>query len=113
MNNSENNCYDCLYYQIDSDCRGIEPCSNFKPKDSWDRVAEPHQSCRPITTKKVKIAPGLVLWCNRGKNMLLIESNGMAGAVDLSRCENQEAVDAWIRDTEEQTLTYQEVLEVK
>jgi hypothetical protein len=61
----------------------------------------------------VELFPGLVLWCNRGKNLLLIESNGMAGAVDLAQCDNQEAVDDWIREAEEQTLTYSEALDVK
>jgi hypothetical protein len=96
----EKSCFSCHYDGIDADCNGAQVCSNFKPSDKWTKILEPHEKCRPITAKQVKIAPGLILFCNKGKNLLLIESNGMAGAVDLARCENQEAVDAWIKDVE-------------
>lgn len=50
--------------------------------------------------KSIVIYPGLRLYCNRGRNMLIFEINGISGFLDLSQCENQEAVDAWIRDVE-------------
>jgi hypothetical protein len=99
-NNDDKSCTMCLYDGIDYDCSTTQVCSNFKPTDKWAKILEPHDKCRPITTKQVKIAPGLILFCNKGKNLLLIKSNGMAGYVDLSLCENQEAVDAWIKDVE-------------
>jgi hypothetical protein len=41
-------CYDCRYYHIDPDCRGIELCRNWEPKrdilddivDNFDCVPE-------------------------------------------------------------------------
>ena len=30
--NDEKSCYDCRYYHIDPDCRGIDVCRNFKRK---------------------------------------------------------------------------------
>jgi hypothetical protein len=44
-NNEEKSCYDCRYYQIDSDCRGIELCKNFKPHP-LDKIAA-IQDCIP------------------------------------------------------------------
>jgi hypothetical protein len=68
-------------------------------EDSWDRVAEPYEACRPLD-KKIKLFPGLTLFCNRGRNLLLIESNGMVGSIDLAQCENRQAIDGWIKDIE-------------
>jgi hypothetical protein len=105
-NDKEKSCFSCHYDGIDADCSATQVCSNYKPTDKWTKALEPHDKCRPILTKKVKLFPGLVLWCNRGKNMLLIEKNGMSGYVDLANAQNPEAVVAWIKDVEETTTTY-------
>ena len=42
----DRSCYECRYYHVDSDCRGVEVCRNFKPKP-LDVIVEV-LDCMPI-----------------------------------------------------------------
>jgi hypothetical protein len=46
--------------------------------------------------KSIVVYPGLRLHCDKGRKLLLFESGGHCGFVDLKKGENLEAIDSWI-----------------
>jgi hypothetical protein len=57
MPNENESCYDCKWYNVDSDCSQIKVCKNFKRK-SIDIIVDNHD-CMPLDIVE-RLALGLV-----------------------------------------------------